>query len=84
MTERIDFDAMRVAREWPTPNHMRKAADALDLLTPAKYGEVLRWFADRCDEWSWHLGDPAAKTRIEQAHAALARAGATGEGEPAP
>jgi len=65
-----DFDAMRVAREWPTPNHMRKAADALDALTPARYGDVLRWFADRCDEWVWHLSDPSAAERLERVRAA--------------
>ncbi len=44
-----DFEAFRVDRGWPTPNHMRRTADALDVFTPAKYGGVLRWFADLCD-----------------------------------
>jgi len=69
--ERTDFDAMRVVRGWPTPNHMRRTADALDNLTFAKYGDILRWFADRCDEWMWHMGDVAAAERLTQARAAL-------------
>lgn len=60
----LDFDAMRIAREWPTPMHMHRVANALDAITPAKYGDVLRWFADRCDEWIWHMDDPAAAQRL--------------------
>ena len=47
--ERADYEQMRMDRGWPTPNHMRSAADALDTFTPARYGDVLRWFADLCD-----------------------------------
>lgn len=75
----LDYDAMRVAREWPTPNHMRQVADALDTLTPARYGDVLRWFADRCDEWVWAIGVPQAKERLEQARAALVAPAADGD-----
>ena len=71
----LDFDAIRVAREWPTPNHIRHAADALDIFTPAKYGDVLRWFADRCDEWTWHMLDPHAAERLNKARAQLSQAG---------
>ena len=71
----LDFDAMRMAREWPTPHHMRRAADALDIFTPAKYGDVLRWFADRCDEWTWHMLDPHAAERLNKARAQLSQAG---------
>jgi hypothetical protein len=42
-------EALRMQKSWPTPNHMRRVADALDLLTPAKYGDVLRHVADACD-----------------------------------
>ena len=45
-----DHEAMRKARGWPTPNHMRRAADALDVLTTPRYGDVLRWVADLCDD----------------------------------
>jgi hypothetical protein len=45
-----DYEEMRRERGWPTPNHMRRAAEALDVLSiPAKYGDVLRWVADLCD-----------------------------------
>lgn len=60
----IDFDAMRVAKGWPTPNHVRQCADALDILTPARYGEILRWFADRCDERVWSVVAPDSKERL--------------------
>ena len=72
----LDFDAMRVARGWPTPNHMREAADALDILVIARYGDVLRWVADRCDERIWHLGDPEAGERLEAVRATLTEEGA--------
>ena len=42
-------DEMRQRLKWPTPNHMRRTADALDTMTPARYGDILRWFADLCD-----------------------------------
>jgi len=42
-------EALRLSLGWPTPNHMRRAAQALDLLTSAQYGDVLRWVADMCD-----------------------------------
>jgi len=45
----VDYEQFRMDRGWPTPNHMRRTADALDVFTPAKYGDVLRWFADLCD-----------------------------------
>ena len=45
----LDWEAMRIERGWPTPNGMRRAAEALDHLTPAKYGDILRWIADACD-----------------------------------
>jgi hypothetical protein len=46
---RNPYEDMRVQRGWPTPNHMRHAADALDQLVIPKYGDVLRWVADLCD-----------------------------------
>jgi hypothetical protein len=76
----LDFDAMRVAREWPTPMAMRDAADGLDHLAIPKYGDILRWVADRCDAWVWHLGDPAAAERLDSARAALATSAVAGEG----
>jgi hypothetical protein len=35
--------------DWPTPNHCRSAADALDALSYAKYGDILRAYADAED-----------------------------------
>ena len=49
LREALDWEEYRRTRGWPTPNHMRRVAGALDTLTPAKYGEVLRWVADACD-----------------------------------
>jgi hypothetical protein len=80
--ERLDLDALRIALEWPTPNHMRRTADALDSLTPAKYGDILRWFADRCDEFVWHIAAPNAGERLKRVRdAAAAQSAAAGEGE---
>ena len=45
-----EYEELRTAQGWPTPDHLRRTADALDELTPARYGDVLRWFADKCDE----------------------------------
>ena len=42
----VTFD---VGYDWPTPNHCRSAADALDRLTPARYGAILRAYADAED-----------------------------------
>ena len=75
MRERTALEELRHERGWPTPNHMRTAADALDVLTPARYGDVLRWFADKCDE------EPAARAALadnEQAAGAPIPQGATG------
>ena len=44
-----DWEELRKTNGWPTPMHMRRAAEALDNFTPAKYGDVLRWVADACD-----------------------------------
>jgi hypothetical protein len=55
-----DYEAMRMERHWPTPNHMRRVADALDTLTTGRYGDVLRWFADLADE------SLARRARIEE------------------
>ena len=44
-----DWEEHRKANGWPTPISMRRTADALDVFTPAKYGDVLRWVADACD-----------------------------------
>ena len=60
--ERPDYEQMRRDRGWPTPNHMRRIADAIDQFTPAKYGDVLRWVADLCDE----ALTPAAPTLEEK------------------
>jgi hypothetical protein len=54
------------------------------MLTIPRYGDVLRWFADRCDEWVWHMGDPQAKERIEAARRFLAAATPEPEREPDP
>jgi hypothetical protein len=50
MSEGLVTETLRRERQWPTPNHMRRAADAIDALTPARYGDILRWLADCCDE----------------------------------
>ena len=50
MSERVGWDKLWFESEWPTPMHMRMAAEALDILTPAKYGDVLRHVADLIDE----------------------------------
>ena len=42
LREALDYDQMRRDRGWPTPNHMRRIAGALDEITPAKYSDVLR------------------------------------------
>ena len=34
---------------WPTPNHCRRVAEALDEITPARYGDILRAYADAED-----------------------------------
>lgn len=34
---------------WPTPNACRRTADALDAITPARYGDILRAYADAED-----------------------------------
>lgn len=44
-----NWEAFRMDQRWPTPNHMRSAADALDRLAIPKYGDILRWVADACD-----------------------------------
>ena len=49
MTAFVDYENLRILHNWPTPNHMRRAADALDIFTPARYGDILRWAADLCD-----------------------------------
>jgi hypothetical protein len=67
---RLDFDVMRLKRGWPTPNHMRRAAEALDIFTPARFGDVLRWFADECDRNPWLLTDPDAAIRFAAAESA--------------
>jgi len=42
-------ERLRMERGWPTPNHMRNAADALDVISIPRYGDILRWVADACD-----------------------------------
>lgn len=49
-SDKINFEQLRIDNKWPTPNHMRKTADALDILTFASYGKILRWMADECDK----------------------------------
>ena len=48
MDERLTV-TIEVADGWPTPNHMRSAAAALDTLSPARYGDILRAVADAED-----------------------------------
>ena len=44
-----DWETFRMDQRWPTPIHMRLAADSLDQLVIPKYGDILRWVADACD-----------------------------------
>ena len=57
--EGLKYDELRKARGWPTPINMRRVADALDSLTPARHGDVLRWFADLCDAALTEAAPPA-------------------------
>lgn len=50
VAESIEWETFRSSQGWPTPNSMRKAADALDTLSPPKYGAILRFVADLCDK----------------------------------
>lgn len=34
-----------VGEQWPTPNSCLRTADALDAITPARYGDILRAYA---------------------------------------
>jgi hypothetical protein len=34
-----------VGEDWPTPNNCLRIADALDAITPARYGDILRAYA---------------------------------------
>lgn len=45
-----EWEQRRRELNWPTPNAMRSAAEAVDHLSPAKYGDILRFVADLCDE----------------------------------
>lgn len=38
-----------VGDRWPTPLSCRRIADALDAVTPARYGDILRAYADAED-----------------------------------
>lgn len=44
-----EWERLRTDNQWPTPNHMRRAATGLDSLAVARYGDVLRYVADLCD-----------------------------------
>ena len=44
-----DYEAMRQQKGWPTPIAMRRAADGLDKIAIAHYGDILRWVANLCD-----------------------------------
>ena len=41
--------SFKVCKGWPTPNNCRKVAGALDALGPARYGDILRAYADAED-----------------------------------
>lgn len=73
-----DWEAFRKDHGWPTPNHMRSTADALDSLTHAKYGDILRWVADACDSALGavpsHVGAPPDIDNLTIDVARLARA----------
>lgn len=44
-----NWEEFRKAHGWPTPISMRRAAVGLDIFTPARYGDILRWVAAACD-----------------------------------
>lgn len=46
----LDVDELRKQRGWPTPNAMRQCADGLDKIAYPRYGDILRWVADLCDD----------------------------------
>ena len=45
-----DYEAMRIKNGWPTPSSIRHTANALDMIAIPRYGDILRWVADLCDE----------------------------------
>ena len=57
----LDVEALRIREGWPTPISMRRAADALDVLVIPRFGAILRWVADLCDN------DPAAHAAAREA-----------------
>lgn len=44
-----DTISVRVTEGWPTPNHVRRAADAIDAISIPKIGAILRAAADGID-----------------------------------
>lgn len=62
------WEALRLERGWPTPNAMRHIADALDMITPARYGDILRKVADLCDADSPEDPTWAYMDYIQRAH----------------
>ena len=57
----LNVEALRIREGWPTPISMRRAADALDVLVIPRFGAILRWVADLCDN------DPAAHAAAREA-----------------
>lgn len=66
-----DTDALSVRFEvgddWPTPNHCRRIADALDALSPARYGDILRAYAD-AEDARFRVHGPAPAIRKASTH----------------
>lgn len=65
-----------VGDKWPTPTSIRRVADALDAITPARYGDILRAFADAEDSrFAVHGPVEAIRRRVR-----LSSAGGDGRG----
>jgi hypothetical protein len=45
LVEREEVVSFPVGKGWPTPNNCLRVADALDAMTPARYGDILRAYA---------------------------------------
>ena len=43
------WEERRMRLRWPTPNHMRRTAGALNIISVARYGDILSHVADLCD-----------------------------------
>jgi hypothetical protein len=54
--------SFEVGNNWPTPNNCLRIADALDALTPAKFGDILRAYA-HAEDARFHQHGPVEAVR---------------------